>query len=129
MMLKEFEHIVGKQMFSAFVKLLSDIGPDARTQRISVVIAAMLMYALDQLPCECEDGSIGEALLSLSEEPYLAHQGSDEVDRLHNLIDTLCEKAGMQNRRETSKGSSYTIAENAILEFTNWYTMPWEDYI
>ena len=89
----------------------------------------MLKYALEQLPAHCEEGSLGEALLVISEEPYLVHEQSEEVERLEELIDTLCETAGMQNSRETSQGMPYTIAEGAITEFTNWYAMPWEDYV
>jgi len=128
-MLKEFEQIVGQQMSLSFIRFLEEIGPDARTQRISIVIAAVLKYALDLLPAHCEEGSLGEALLVISEEPYLVNEQSEEVARLEELIDTLCEKAGMQNSRATSKGMPYTIAEGAIAEFTNWYAMPWEDYV
>ena len=127
--LKEFEQIVGEKMSSSFVRFLKEIGPDARTQRISIVIAAVLQYALEQLPAHCEEGSLGEAFLVISEEPYLVHEQSEEVELLEELIDALCEKAGMQNSRETSKGMPYTIAEGAITEFTNWYAMPWEDYV
>jgi len=96
-MLKEFEQIVGQQMSLSFIRFLEEIGPDARTQRISIVIAAVLKYALDLLPAHCEEGSLGEALLVISEEPYLVNEQSEEVARLEELIDTLCEKAGMQN--------------------------------
>ena len=116
-------------MSVSFVRLLKEIGPDARTQRISIVIAAVLQYALEQLPAHCDEGSLGEALLVISEEPYLVHEQSDEVERLEELIDALCEKAGMQNYRATSQGMPYTIADGAITEFTNWYAMPWEDCV
>ena len=116
-------------MYSSFIKFLKEIGPDARTQHLSVVIAAMLKYALDQLPAHCEEGTLGEALLAISEEPYLIHEQSEEAEKLDELIVSLCDKAGMRNSRETSRGMHYTIAEGAIAEFTNWYAMPWEDYI
>ena len=127
-MLKEFEKIVGKQMYSAFVRMLKEIGPHARTHRISVVIAAMLKCTLDRLPGECEEGTLGDALSAIAEEPYLADEQSAESQKLHNLIDSLCDEAGMQNQRETAKGVPYSIAENAIAEFTSWYNIPWEDY-
>lgn len=127
-MLRAFEEIVGKQMYSAFVRMLKQIGPDARTRRISVVVAAMLKYALDKAPAESKEGTLGAALLAIAEEPYLAHEQSPESQKLHELIDCLCGEAGMQNQRETAKGVPYSIAENAIAEFTSWYSMPWEDY-
>jgi cell division protein ZapA (FtsZ GTPase activity inhibitor) len=126
MSLKEFESIVGKEMCSAFIRMLKDIGPEARTHRISVVVAAMLMYALDQLSDECKKRSLGEALIALAEEPYLAQDASEESEKIHGLIEAICKKAGMQNHRHTSKGVPYSIAQNAIQEFTSWYNMPWE---
>ena len=127
-MVDEFKEIVGDQHFSSFLTLLKEIGPDARTHRISVVIASILRFAVNQLPPECEDGSIAQALLVLDEEPYLAHEQSDEYELVYDLIDSLCTEVGMQNERESSRGESYSIAENAILEYVAWYSMPWEDY-
>ena len=126
MSLKEFEIIVGKEMCSAFIRMLKDIGPEARTHRISVVIAAMLKYALDQLPDECKKGSLGEALIAVAEEPYLAQEASKESKRIDDLVEAICKKAGMQNYRRTSKGMPYSIAQNAIQEYTSWHNMPWE---
>ncbi len=125
--LKEFELIIGKRMFSAFIEMLKEIGPDARTHRMSVVIGAMLRFARDRLPGEFEDGSLAEALLRIEEEPYLASEESGESLRLQELVESLCEEAGMQNQRETSRGMPYSIAGSAIREYANWYNMPWED--
>ena len=127
--LKEFKNIVGQKMYSSFINLLKEIGPDARTQRISIVIAAILKYAFDQLPAHCEEGSLGEIFLAIEEEPYLAHEQYVEGEKLQELIEALCKETGMQNDRQTYRGTSYTITESAIAEFTNWYAMPWEDYI
>jgi len=126
-MLPEFEQIVGSQTYSAFIRILKEIGPDARTHRISVVIAAMLRYALDKLPDECEDGSLGEALLAVAEEPYIAEGESKEYGMLYSLIDSLCTEAGMRNERQSFKGVHYSISDNAIAEYASWHNMPWED--
>lgn len=126
-MLQEFEQIVGKEMYAAFIRMLQKIGPEARTQRISVVIAAMLKYALDQLPPDCEEDTLDEALLEIVEEPYLAEEESTQYDMLYKLISSLCTEAGMRNERENYEGIPYSIAENAIAEFVSWYNMPWED--
>ncbi|MCK4605681.1 MAG: hypothetical protein KAU35_00150 [candidate division Zixibacteria bacterium] len=126
-MLQELEQIVGKQMYAAFIRMLQKIGPEARTQRISVVIAAMLIYALDQLPADCEEGTLGEALLEVAEETYLIQEISKEYDTLYQLIDSLCTEAGMRNERENYQGVLYSIAENAIAEYVSWYNMPWEN--
>lgn len=125
---EEFKDIIGAQPYSAFLHLLKEIGPDARTHRISVVIAAMLHYALSKLPPDCEEGTLAQALVTMAEEPYGAAEGSAEYGLVFDLIDELCRKAGMRNLRESARGESYSIAENAIAEYAAWYNMPWEDY-
>ena len=77
-LIDEFKEIIGDQQFSSSLALLKEIGHDARTHRISVVIASILRYAVNPLPAECEDGSIAHALLILDEEPYLAYEQSEE---------------------------------------------------
>ena len=126
-MIDEFKEIVGEQHFSSFIALLKEIGPDARTHRISVVIASILRYAVNKLPAECEDGSVAQALLKLDEEPYLAHEQSDEHEMVFDLVDGLCSEANLMNERESARGEGYSIAENVILEYAAWYNMPWED--
>lgn len=127
-MLEEFEQIVSAHTCVAFLGMLKEIGPSARTHRISVVIAAMLGYAVCRVPDEPDEGSLGEALLAIDEEPYLAHERSPQSEKLFELIDCLCNEAGMVNQRTDSRGRSYSIAENTMAEFTSWYNMPWEDY-
>jgi len=127
-MLKEFKKIIGNQSYSTFLSLLKEIGPDARAHRISVVIAAMLRFALEKLYREGENGTLCQALVALDKEPYLAAEASEEYERLFELIDEMCREAGLRNRRESARGESYGIAENAIAEYIAWYHMPWEDY-
>ena len=126
-MIDEFKEIVGDQHFSSFLSLLKEIGPDARTHRISVVIASVLRFAVNQLPPECEDGSIAQALLVLDEEPNLAHEQSDGYEMVFDLVDGLCSEANMMNERESSRGEVYSIAENVILEYVAWYNRPGEE--
>ena len=127
-MLEEFQQIVCAQTCAAFLSMLKEIGPSSRTHRISVVIAAMLRYAVCRVPGEPEEGGLGEALLAIDEEPYLAHGRTPQSEKLFELIDCLCKEAGMVNQRTDSRGRSYSIAENAMAEFTSWHNMPWEDH-
>jgi len=126
--LEEFKNIIGAQPYSAFLDMLKAIGPDARTHRISVVIAAMLRCALSKLPPDCENGTLAQALVIMAEEPYGVAEGSAEYKLVFDMIDELCREAGMRNLRESARGELYSIAENAIAEYTAWYNMPWEDY-
>jgi len=127
-MLTEFEKIIGADVFAANLAMLKEIGPDARTHRISVVIAAMLRYALSQAPRKSKKNSLSAALVALDDGPLYADEGSVEYRKVAALIDELCSKAGMRNRRLTSKGMSYSIAQNAIAEYCAWHNMPWEGY-
>jgi len=88
------------------------------------VIASILRFAVKQLPPDCEDGSLSQALLMLDEEPYLAQEQSDEFEMVFGLIDVLCNQAGILNERESAGGENYSIAENAILEYAAWFNMP-----
>ncbi len=127
-LIDEFKEIIGDQHFSSFLALLKEIGPDARTHRISVVIASILRFAVNQLPPECEDGSIAQALQILDEEPSLVHEQSDEHEMIFDLVDGLCGEANMMNERESERGEDYSIAENAILEYAAWYNPLGENY-
>jgi len=127
-LLEEFKDIIGAQSYSSFLHMLKAIGPDARTHRISVVIAAMLRCALSKLPPDCEDGTLAQGLVIMAEEPYGVAEGSVEYKLVFDIIDELCREAGMRNLRESTRGESYSIAENAIAEYAAWYNMPWEDY-
>ena len=69
-------------------------------------------------------GQIGESF-DLDDD---AQKSVDELQRLFELLDEMCREAGLRNRRESARGESYSIAENAIAEYTAWYHMPWEDY-
>jgi hypothetical protein len=122
--LDEFRRIIGKDFFCVFMKLLTEIGPDSRTHRISVIIAGILRFALGKITDDPDKGSLAEALSVIDEEPY---SNSAEYYRLNELIDQICQKTGMMNYRVTARGRKYSISENAIAEYCRWYNMPWED--
>ncbi len=122
--LDEFRQIIGEELFGSFLKLLTEIGPGSRTHRISVVIAGILIFALDKTTDDYKKGSLAEALVVLDEEPY---SDGDEYIRVAELIDQMCQKSGMMNYRTTTRDSEHSIAENTIAEYCRWYNMPWED--
>lgn len=116
--------MIGEELFRAFLELLTEIGPDGRTQRISVIIAGILRFALGKATDDNEEGSLGEALTVLDEDPY---SEGEEYSAVAEFIDQLCQKTGMKNDRVASRGRKYSIADNAIVEYCKWYDMPWED--
>ena len=126
-MIEQFQEMVGVQTYAAFLRMLKAIGPDARTHRISVVIAAMLQFALNELAGDGDEGTLAQALSALEEDPGLSAEDCEEVDTVFGLIDELCTEAGIRNLRESSRGQPYSIADNVIAEYTAWYNMPWEE--
>jgi len=42
------------------------------------------------------------------------------------LIESLLTDAGVKYKRMSSRGQSYSIAEEAVQEFLRWEDMPWE---
>ena len=122
--LYELRQIIGEVSFGVFLELLTEIGTDGRTHRISVIIAGILRFALEKITDYHEKGSVAEALVFLDEEP---HSDGEEYFRLKELIDQICKKAGMLNDRVTARGIKYSIADNAIAEYCRWYNMPWEN--
>ena len=52
--LDEFRQIIGEGLFGSFLKLLTEIGPDSRTHRISVVIAGILKFTLGRIAYDYE---------------------------------------------------------------------------
>ncbi len=128
MLLKEFKETVGDIAYKTIIQMLKDIGPDARTQRISVVIAGILRFAVRNCAEHYDDAeALSNALIAVEEEPWRAEESSEEFDLLYTFIDELCLETGMLNERMSSKGYSYSIAEHAIIEYARWHAMPWED--
>jgi len=125
--IEEFKEIISDTAYATLIQMLKSIGPDARTHRISVVIAALLRFALNTGAAHYDEGTLGEALIALDENPYLADEQSEEYQLISDLTDKLCHETGLQNKRESSRGKSYSIAENTIREYVAWYNMSWED--
>ncbi len=124
-MLEEFKKIVGDEEYTSFLKLLKRIGPSSRTHRISVVIAGILRFALGNISDDYKSGSLEEALVVVEEDPY---SDGEEYLKLMELIDAICRETGIENHRVSARGAEYSIADNALADYSRWYNMPWEDY-
>jgi hypothetical protein len=49
-------------------------------------------------------------------------------DILLPIVERLLEDSRVRYKRTSSRGESYSVAEEAIREYLNWYNMLWEDY-
>ncbi len=123
------KEVVGDEVYSVWVDMLRRLVPDGRTHRLAPTIASMLQYALEvadeKYGSDPEEGSAAYSLHMVSE-----GADYDEADQAKDLflpiVEKLLEDAGVKAKRRSARGVEYNIAEAAIQEFVNWYSMPWE---
>ena len=122
---RSLQDVVGKQTYDVWVDMLSELVPDGRTHRLSVVIAGMLQYAtaiagkLDE--DEMEEGSVALSLIHANE---MDPDGIKE--ELHDVVKSLFKDAGVAFDRVSKRGEPYSIADEAYNELLSWYDYPWE---
>lgn len=119
-----FKALVGSKSFEVILDILKSIGRDSRTERMSVVIAGILRYALTMAREDPASGGVSEALINIEEDPYSEDEKYRDV--VLELIDEICKEAKIVNFRTSAGGSDYSIAEEVLSEFCRWYNMPWE---
>ena len=122
---KSFETIVGKNVYSVWVKMLRSLVPQGRTHRLSVLIAGMLQYAVDivyENRNKLEEDTIEHLLIMASE----AYDIDEALEHISEALEKLFDDAGVKYGRVSAKGEEYSIAQNAVYEFINWYSMSWE---
>lgn len=119
------QSIVGKNVYSVWMDMLTKLVPNGRTHRLAPMIAAMLQYAFtiaeEKFGDEPEEGTVAYTLINASE----AYEPAESPELLE-LIEQLFEDAGVGYQRSNRRGEGYSIAENAFYEFVHWYDMPWE---
>jgi hypothetical protein len=123
---RSFRGLVGTDTYSAWVRMLSELVPDGRTHRLSVMLAGMLHYAAaiavaDQDEEENER-SVATSLLEATE----ASDPSEVKDLIHDAVVQLFKDAKVRFERTSARGTKYSLAEEAYEEFIHWFDMPWE---
>lgn len=120
------KEIVGDKVYSVWVDMLHRLVPNGRTHRLAPAIAAMLRYATeiasDRYKTQPEEGTVAHTLYILSEEADY----EEVLDLLLPIVEKLLKDSGVEYKRRSSRGIEYSIAESAIQEFVNWYSLPWE---
>jgi hypothetical protein len=117
---REFERLVGKDVYATWKAMLKKLVPGGRTHRLSVVVAGMLYYASMQ-----KTKDAGNAARRRFDEAEGADFEETEA-LLLPLVEQLLQDAGVEWKKKNSKGQSYSIAEESVREFFNWDLMPWE---
>jgi len=119
----DLEALVSPEVYSTWIKMLKSLVPWGRTERLSILVAAMLQYA-----ASCENRSSAENSVSLLlEESAETGMDYEEQEKLMlPLIETLFKDAGVKWKRTNARGQGYSIAEEALNQFLRWDFMPWE---
>ncbi len=120
------KEIVGDKVYSVWIDMLHQLVPKGRTHRLAPMIASMLQYAsgvaYEKYGSDPEERSVAYSL-------YITSQGTDydeALDLLLPIVEKLFEDSQVNSRRNSARGIGYSIAESAVQEFANWYSMPWE---
>ncbi|MGB9701021.1 MAG: hypothetical protein ACPL5I_16735 [Thermodesulfobacteriota bacterium] len=117
--------IVGAKYYNAWMDMLKRLVPHGRTHRLSVVVAAMLQVT-HQIALEKEGSNYkAKKLYEIFESAY-EHEEEYGLRPLLELTEGLFKDAKVHFKRVNRKGQSYSIAEEAVYQFLNWESMPWE---
>lgn len=117
--------MVGVKVYNVWLDMIRRLVPGGRTHRLSVVIAGMLQYALE-VSHDKEASNENARKLSNLFQSVIDFTDDDDIDPAIELAEKLLMDAGVNYERVSSRGDSYSIAEEAVHEFLVWENMPWE---
>lgn len=113
------EQAVGKDIYRMWVSMLKKLVPYGRTHRLAVVVAGMLQYASMQ-------GQRAEPLRDLFVEADEDGEEGSASPQALRLVQGLFKDAGVKWNRKSSRGQSYSVADEAVREYIAWDNYPWE---
>ena len=123
---RSLQDVVGKETYGVWVDMLRELVPDGRTHRLSVVVAGMLLYAVDKSMQikhrNEEEHSVAMSLIDANEAGY--PEAIKEL--IHDVVDQLFKDAGVKYQRVSKGGERYSIADEIYNEFSSWYNYPWD---
>lgn len=123
---RSLQDVVGKETYTVWVEMLRALVPGGRTHRLSVVVAGMLHYALEQAEMikhkNEEEHSVAMSLIDAAEAGY--PDGIKEL--IHDVVARLFKDAGVAYERVSKRGEHYSIADEVYNEFASWFNYPWD---
>ena len=123
---RSLQDVVGKETYDVWLDMLRELVPDGRTHRLSVVVAGMLLYAVDKSMHikhrNEEEHSVAMSLIDANEAGYPEHI----KELIHDVVDRLFKDAGVEYDRVSKRGERYSIADEIYNEFSSWYDYPWD---
>jgi hypothetical protein len=123
---RSLQEVVGKETYAVWVDMLRELVPDGRTHRLSVVIAGMLLYAVDK-SMQITHRNEEEHSVAMSLVDAMDTSDPDSIKELiHDVVDRLFKDAGVKYQRVSKGGERYSIADEIYNEFSSWYDYPWD---
>jgi hypothetical protein len=117
--------VVGAKNYSVWIDMLKRLVAYGRTHRLSVVVAAILQIT-EEISHDKESSNRKARRLSEIFENAYEQDEKNGMAPLLELTEQLFKDAGVHFRRLNRKGRGYSIAEEAVHQFLNWDSMPWE---
>jgi len=108
---RSLQDVVGKETYDVWVDMLRELVPDGRTHRLSVVVAGMLLYAVDKSMQikhrNEEEHSVAMSLIDANEAGY--PEAIKEL--IHDVVGRLFKDADVKYQRVSKGGERYSIAD------------------
>jgi hypothetical protein len=117
--------VVGSKNYSVWLEMLKRLVPYGRTHRLSVVVAGMLQVAYE-IAQEKAGSNAKASQLSSIFESACEHDEENGMKPLLKITEQVFKDARVGFKRVNRKGQGYSIAEEAVYQFLNWDSMPWE---
>ena len=123
---RSLQDVVGKETYDVWVDMLRELVLDGRTHRLSVVVAGMLLYAVDK-SMQIKHRNEEEHSVAISLIDATDTSDPDSIKELiHDVVDRLFKDAGVKYQRVSKGGERYSIADEIYNEFSSWYDYPWD---
>ena len=119
---QSLQQVVGSVKYTTWVDMLRRLVPDGRTHRLAPLVAGMLQYAT----LLANDMNDEEPVVQQLQEAAEAYDPEKAKPLLLPIIDQLFADAGVSYQRTNARGRGYSIADEIIYEYVQWYDMPWE---
>ena len=119
---QSLQQVVGSVTYTTWVDMLRRLVPNGRTHRLAPLVAGMLQYAT----LLANDMNNEEPVVQRLQEAAEAYDPEEAKPLLLPVIDQLFADAGVSYQRTNARGRGYSIADEIIYEYVQWYDMPWE---
>ncbi|MBE2225136.1 MAG: hypothetical protein IAF02_26600 [Anaerolineae bacterium] len=119
---QSLQQVIGSVKYTTWVDMLRRLVPDGRTHRLAPLVAGMLQYAT----LLANDMNNEEPVVQRLQEAAEAYDPEEAKPLLLPIIDQLFADAGVSYQRTNARGRGYSIADEIIYEYVQWYDMPWE---